>query len=95
VIKSFLYLPYKQTKSGVSFFERYQHSVQVEVNELDSMRYEYRRQEGLQPDTSTTPLPMRYASMGYTSIGFPSMELWNYGTTSTKLFNFTVLIVLL
>ncbi len=26
-------------------------------------------QSGLQPDTSTTPLPMRYASMGYTSIG--------------------------
>ncbi len=46
--------------------------------------------DGLQPDTSTTPLPMRYASMGYTSTGFPSM-----GYTSTKLLNFTVLIVLL
>jgi hypothetical protein len=45
---------------------------------------------GLQPDTSTTPLPMRYASMGYTSIGFPSM-----GYTCTKLLNFSVLIVLL
>jgi hypothetical protein len=44
----------------------------------------------LQPDISTTPLPMRYASVGYTSIGFPSM-----GYTSTKLFNFSVLIVLL
>ncbi len=44
----------------------------------------------LQPDTSTTPLPMRYASMGYTSIGFPSM-----GYTSTKPLNFSVLIVLL
>jgi hypothetical protein len=31
-----------------------------------------------QPDTSTTPLPMRYASMGYTSMGFTSM-----GYTST------------
>ncbi len=26
--------------------------------------------KGLQPDTPTTPLPMRYASMGYTSMGF-------------------------
>ncbi len=33
---------------------------------------------GLQPDTSTTPLPMRYASMGYTSMGFTST-----GYTST------------
>jgi hypothetical protein len=32
---------------------------------------------------------MRYASMGYTSIGFPSM-----GYASTKLINFSVLIVL-
>ncbi len=45
---------------------------------------------GLQPDTPTTPLPMRFTSMGYTSIGFPSM-----GYTSTKLLNFSVLIVLL
>jgi hypothetical protein len=28
----------------------------------------------LQPYTSTTPLPMRYASMGYTSMG---THLWN------------------
>jgi hypothetical protein len=33
---------------------------------------------GWQPDSSTTPLPMRYASMGYTSMGFTSM-----GHTST------------
>ncbi len=43
-----------------------------------------------QPDTSTTPLPMRYASMGYTSMGFTSM-----GYTSTELLNLEVLIVLL
>ncbi len=35
-----------------------------------------------QPDTSTTPLPMRCASMGYTSMGFTSM-----GYTSTELLN--------
>jgi hypothetical protein len=46
----------------------------------------------LQPDTSTTPLPMRYASMGYTSIGFSSMGFSSMGYTSRKLLNFTVFI---
>ncbi len=36
-----------------------------------------------QPDTSTTPLPMRYASMGYISMGFTSM-----GYTSARHLNF-------
>jgi hypothetical protein len=39
--------------------------------------------EGLQPDTSMAPLPMRYASMGYTSIEFTSM-----GHISIELLNF-------
>ncbi len=32
-----------------------------------------------QPDTSTTPLPMRYASIGYISMGFISMGYTSSG----------------
>jgi hypothetical protein len=42
--------------------------------------YEHNR---LQPDTSTAPSPMGYASMGYTSMGFTSMCY-----TSIELLNF-------
>ncbi len=41
----------------------------------------------LQPDTSTAPSPMEYASMGYASMGFTSM--W---CTSIQLLNFKILI---
>ncbi len=33
-----------------------------------------------EPDTSTTPLPMRYASMGYTSMVLTSMDIHLQGT---------------
>ncbi len=33
----------------------------------------YLTSKRLQPDTSTAPLPMEYASTGYTSMGFTSM----------------------
>jgi hypothetical protein len=42
-----------------------------------------KRKKRLLPDTSTAPLPMRYASMEYTSMGFTSM-----GYASIELLNF-------
>ncbi len=41
-------------------------------------------------DTSTTPLPMRYASMGYTSMGFTSMGRYIYKALKFLSIDFTV-----